>query len=313
MVNTGGFTRSYRRKWEHPAFRSKQEAAVWAWMCDIAQWQPSRISTRLGPVTLERGELLFSERMLEDEFGLHRNAVRRLLSVMEKERMIAIIKDRCPHRCGTVASIVNYDKYQVVGCDVDTEKTESGPKDEPKADHNSIRSGTKNNEYNKPNEGNERDSNPAQVDLLGEAAFRPETQRRTRAKKLNKPTVLEIVQGPLPDGWGDLANQRRKMRGMQQLNDLGQRGSWDDFCIYAMTNISKIKDVKAAWLNNVVLDWKQSGIPAIWLVGNGGDERKQDPRTILDFSPASFQTSHEHYSAESNEPGAEDEIENWEA
>ena len=110
-----GYTLSYRAKWEHAVFNSKQEAAVWAWMCDAAQWADVAFSTKYGTVDLRRGELIITERGIADDFGLVRHAVRDLIERMVKDGMIRRILNRCPTRAGTVVKIVKYDDYQTIG------------------------------------------------------------------------------------------------------------------------------------------------------------------------------------------------------
>jgi len=114
----GGWTKAYRRRWDHPVFKSMQEAAVWAWMCDIAQFETHTLRTKWGEIELRRGEVLVSQRLIEKEFGLGRQRVRDLLTRMETTHsseinpMIKPVKNRCPHRAGTIYQIVNYNKYQ---------------------------------------------------------------------------------------------------------------------------------------------------------------------------------------------------------
>ena len=112
---THGYTLSYRSKWEHPVFNSKQEAAVWAWMCDAAQWTDLAHTTKYGTVELHRGELIITERGISEDFGLVRHAVRDLIERMVKDGMIRRVLNRCPTRVGTVVKIVKYDDYQTIG------------------------------------------------------------------------------------------------------------------------------------------------------------------------------------------------------
>lgn len=110
-----GYTLSYRSKWEHPVFNSKQEAAVWAWMCDAAQWTDVAFRTKYGDVDLRRGELIITERTIAEDFGLVRHAVRDLIDRMVKDGMIRRVLNRIPARAGTVVKIVKYDDYQTIG------------------------------------------------------------------------------------------------------------------------------------------------------------------------------------------------------
>lgn len=150
----GGFTISWRRKWDNPIFRNKQEAAVWVWMCDKAQWEPTRYRTSLGPVSLERGELVIAERGLAEDFGMHRNTLRTLLQRLVDDGMITLIRDRIPHRIGTIVRIEKYAEYQsftnvrrwLQGRGEEEARTEEGPKQD--------RNGTTSKEVNKTKESN---------------------------------------------------------------------------------------------------------------------------------------------------------------
>lgn len=114
----GGWVKSYRAKWEHPIFRNKQEAGVWAWMTDCAAFETMTLRTKYGPAELRRGEILISERRVADDFGLTRKVLRRLLNDLQtggghgKAPMVELIRDRCPHQLGTIVRIINYNKYQ---------------------------------------------------------------------------------------------------------------------------------------------------------------------------------------------------------
>ena len=125
----GGWVKSYRSKWEHPIFRNKLEAGVWAWMCDCAAFESMTLQTKFGPVELRRGEILIAQRWVAKDFGMARKTLRSLLERLQngcinpnsvdkkgtaKEPMVELIKARCPHRLGTIVRIINYDKYQEV-------------------------------------------------------------------------------------------------------------------------------------------------------------------------------------------------------
>lgn len=149
-----GYTKLYRRLWDNAVFRNKQEAAVFAWMISAAQWREGRISTAFGPVNLGVGELLIAERVLAEDFGLHRNTLRALIQRLVDDHAIELFRDRCAHRAGTVVRIVNYTKYQsVTGCDANVEDR-SGTESRTERGPNEDRSGTKNKEGNERKEGN---------------------------------------------------------------------------------------------------------------------------------------------------------------
>lgn len=108
----GGFALAYRRRWDHPIFRNKREAAVWAWMTDIAMYEDRRIATKWGMVNLKRGQLIFSERKIAEEFGINRKRIRSLLQQMTMDGMLTLKRDHPTPNAGTIATIQNYDKYQ---------------------------------------------------------------------------------------------------------------------------------------------------------------------------------------------------------
>lgn len=151
MNPEGGYTRQYRRMWDNPVFRSYQEAAVFSWMKDVAQWRETTIRTKFGPIKLGIGEFLMAEREVSESFGLHRNTLRTLLQRMADDGMIEVFRDRCPHRAGTIVRIVNYADYQwAEPASVpkeDRKRTGNGTEAGPKLD----RSETKNNEGNTGN------------------------------------------------------------------------------------------------------------------------------------------------------------------
>jgi hypothetical protein len=149
MNDRGGYLISWRRKWDNPVFANKAEAAVWAWMCDIAQSANYSLPTKFGPVELRRGELLMAERELAEDFGLSRKVLRNLLQRMIDTGMIELHRDRCPHRAGTVVHLVNYDGYQgaVVAF---TTGTENEPQTVPQRDRKGTVNGSGNSQQDQP-------------------------------------------------------------------------------------------------------------------------------------------------------------------
>ncbi|WP_343545478.1 hypothetical protein [Sphingomonas paucimobilis] len=112
-------------------FKSKQEAAVWAWMTDTARFKAHSFQTRFGIVQLERGQLLASQRTIAEDFGLGRQQVRRLIDSMVKAGMIAENSTHPASRAGTIITIVNYERYQA-DSEVDQARpTQRKPKQQP--------------------------------------------------------------------------------------------------------------------------------------------------------------------------------------
>lgn len=203
MNEIPGFVISWRSKWDHPIFRRKQEAAVWAWMCDTAQWQDYRMPTKFGPIDLKRGELVMSEREVAEDFGLHRNTLRSLIQRMADDGMITLIRDRIPHRAGTIVSIVKYEQYQRFGDNIeegqDRKKTEDRTEAGPKED----RSRTKNKEDNTYNE--DKEESPPAPQGGGEGHSEPglfgdqePTQEKAKRKKVvplfSEPEISDLFE-----------------------------------------------------------------------------------------------------------------------
>lgn len=150
-----GYARAHRGRWDHPLFKNKQEAAVWAWMTDTARFKAHSFQTRFGMVHLNRGQLLMSERGIAEDFGLHKNTVRRLLRCMVDANMITLNSDHDASRAGTIVTIVNYERYQgdtpLPESPRDQGGTACGTKTGPRRDHN----GTTREEREKREEGEE--------------------------------------------------------------------------------------------------------------------------------------------------------------
>ncbi|MEO7470145.1 MAG: hypothetical protein ABIV36_24345 [Sphingobium limneticum] len=113
-------------------FKNKQEAAVWAWICDMARFRAHTFRTQFGMVTLERGQLLLSQRKVAEEFGLGRQQVRSLMSRLVAASMIFENSTHSASRAGTIITVVNYEKYQSDNGGDDEPPTQEQPKAQPK-------------------------------------------------------------------------------------------------------------------------------------------------------------------------------------
>jgi len=144
MNPEGGYTRQYRRLWDNPVFRNKQEAAIFSWLKDAAAWRPTVIKTRFRTITLAVGELLITERQVAEDFGLDRKRLRSLLQRMVEAGMIALsgvavgTKERTKERtaAGTIVTIQKYSDYQGLrvvhgGAKEPVPEPRSGPKTGP--------------------------------------------------------------------------------------------------------------------------------------------------------------------------------------
>jgi len=150
-----GYARAHRGRWDHPLFKNKQEAAVWAWMTDTARFKAHAFQTKFGMVHLDRAQLLISERGIADDFGLHKNAVRRLLATMVDAQMIALDRDHKASRAGTIATIINYERYQSDSSAGEFARDQSGTKHKTVTGPRRDQGGTTREEREKGEEGGE--------------------------------------------------------------------------------------------------------------------------------------------------------------
>ncbi len=126
-----GYARAHRGRWEHPLFKNKQEAAVWAWMTDTARFKAHSFQTKFGIVHLGRGQLLVSQRTIAEDFGLGRQQVRRLIDSMVTAKMITENSTHAASRAGTIVTIVNYERYQADSANENRPPTQEQPKQQP--------------------------------------------------------------------------------------------------------------------------------------------------------------------------------------
>lgn len=115
MTSRGGYTHLYREVWDWPIFKNWLETAVFIRIVNSAQWNDFELTTKWGPVMLHRGELVVSERHIADRFNVERKVIQRLLKQLVDAGLIAIDRDRAPHRVGAIVAVLNYQKYQGFG------------------------------------------------------------------------------------------------------------------------------------------------------------------------------------------------------
>ena len=109
MVSVYGIDRAL---WDHPAFEDEPytQKQAWAWLIGAASYQEKRIRGPRGPVTLQRGEFVFSVRFLAEKWLWDRGRVLRFLHMLKKRDML-----RADERdSNLVYSISNYNKFQIV-------------------------------------------------------------------------------------------------------------------------------------------------------------------------------------------------------
>lgn len=202
MTDAPGYVLAWRSKWEHPVFRRKQEAAVWAWMCETAQWQDYRMPTKFGPISLKRGELVIAEREVAEDFGLHRNTLRALIQRMVDEGMICLIRDRIPSRAGTIVSIVKYEQYQQVDGRTEGVQDRKRTGSEAEAGPQEDRSGTKNKQENTYKQEKEESPLPPDGGVSEPSLFQhpePEADKPKKARKAATPRFTPSQLKPILD------------------------------------------------------------------------------------------------------------------
>lgn len=110
-----------RRDWQdHDAFGSDEFSRrdAWAWLIANAAWKPSKVRIKGSSVSLERGELCFSQRFLATKWRWSKSKVDRFISLLRAEGMIETrskIGATADHPAGqgqSIITICNYNKFQ---------------------------------------------------------------------------------------------------------------------------------------------------------------------------------------------------------
>lgn len=122
-----GYIMLHRSVWDHHLFSGREfgELEAWLWMVSFAAWKPTKVRVGCKMVTLNRGDLSFSERFLAEKWQWSKTRVHRFLALLESENMIALNSD---HGLNQI-TICNYDKYQAPWTD---ERTINGPETDQK-------------------------------------------------------------------------------------------------------------------------------------------------------------------------------------
>jgi len=129
-VGERGYIFVDRGIWDHDVFPREPftNREAWIWMIGTAVWKATRVRAGRKLVTLERGQLCFSERFLAEKWMWSKSRVRRFFDILKTE---AMIETKTDHEA-THITICNYNKYQLGGT---TDKTTNEPDTGPPADH----------------------------------------------------------------------------------------------------------------------------------------------------------------------------------
>jgi hypothetical protein len=81
-------TEAFRARWEHPAFQSLLQCAIWAWMNDAAATLPTSRQFEGRRYVLDVGQLVTSERYLAEQFRVSRTVIRTFIADLTRVRMM---------------------------------------------------------------------------------------------------------------------------------------------------------------------------------------------------------------------------------
>ncbi len=107
-----GFVKTYRCALDHPLFAAQPETlSVWIHLISDASWKPTRRMVKGQMVSLERGQLVASQRFLSQRTGVSRQRIRTILSKLVSERAIKI-SNPVSNPASAIITICNYERYQ---------------------------------------------------------------------------------------------------------------------------------------------------------------------------------------------------------
>jgi hypothetical protein len=134
---TGGVFAVDRRIFQHRIFANEPytEREAWLWLIGEAAWKPKRVRTPHGMISVERAQLVHSQRFLATKWRWDRSRVRRFLSLLESEGMVTQQRpsnDPAMAHETTRLTICNYDKYQFGGPSNDPDEHQETNRKRPK-------------------------------------------------------------------------------------------------------------------------------------------------------------------------------------
>ena len=127
------------RGWMHnPVFsssRSFDRRSAWIWIIEGACFKSTKQDVLGKTVTVERGSLITSVRYLAKEWNWSEKAVRSFLKRLEKEEMVGLSTEHGK----TQIYVINYDRYQISGREIDTEGADEGQQKNKGKEGNKIK------------------------------------------------------------------------------------------------------------------------------------------------------------------------------
>lgn len=192
--------------WEDKPFSYGQ---AWTDMILTANYEDNNILFEGKIITIPRGAFHTSILKLADRYGWNRKKTTKFLDLLETQKMVTT--ERTTH--GTTVTIVNYDKFQVLGATIGTAKdaTQGTTKEQPRDTNNNI------NNYNKIINNNMS----AEPDKSGP---------KNIIKKFISPSVEEVQQ---------YCKERNNVVNAQSFIDFYESKGW-------MIGKNRMKDWKAA-------------------------------------------------------------------
>lgn len=117
-----GFITMHRDALDHPMLQDGDRFRAWFWLIANAAWKQTSVRVKGETVTIERGELSFSQRFLADKWGWSKSRVDRFIADLRAEGMISTRSKNgadsgatSGHNAGQgqcIITICNYSVYQ---------------------------------------------------------------------------------------------------------------------------------------------------------------------------------------------------------
>lgn len=130
-MESGGWIKIYRKLLDSDSWTEEKftKAQAWIDLIGLAKFAPGEVILRHGSVTvtLKRADMAMSVKNLAIRWKWSRGKTSRFLNCLENEHQIEQRKNNVT----TVITIINYDRYQSVGTQTDTERTSEGEKRTP--------------------------------------------------------------------------------------------------------------------------------------------------------------------------------------
>lgn len=138
MNDTSGWIKIHRSVLDHWIWKDRIKFGWWLEMLFMANWEQRKVIVGNTLVTVERGQMIASNRFLMEKWGVCTHTIRNFLRLLESDGMIT----QTTYPKFNIITICNYDKYQ---CD-DIERVDPNddpnliplvdPKTDPKTDPN---------------------------------------------------------------------------------------------------------------------------------------------------------------------------------